>query len=240
MEINAESPRDIPSAYSLYYSRLADTFVRLSKPLHPRTILEAGCGKGQLTLPLIKRLPTKIRLIGVDSSKGPYSGWLEELAFKVETRRLANRIRLVKADVRNLERIRDASIDLIVSNELVCDLVKEHQLRRAFQEFYRVLKPGGKMIHGEWSSSPKTRPQHFGITHWPNWNPDQLFSQLERLNFHHIGATYFETTIKFGYWAALEELRTWGASETTIRKSHSTIEKKGIHLPFEHIIECRK
>ena len=240
MEINAESPRDIPRAYSLYYSRLADTFVRLSKPLHPRTVLEAGCGKGQLTLPLINRLPPRTRLIGVDSSKGPYAGWLEELATKVETKKLANRIRIVKADARNLNGIRDASIDLIVSNELVCDLPKEHHLERAFQEFYRVLKPGGKMIHGEWSSSPKASPQNLRITHWPNWNPDQLFTQLERLNFHDIRATYFETTIKFGYKAALEELRTWGASETTIQKSHGTIKKNGIHLPFQHIIECRK
>src|SRR6266540_1482445 len=100
MEIRADNPARIPIAYSRYYSLLADAFARLIKPGRPRMILEAGCGKGQLTLPLLDRLPKRTRLMGVDSSRGPYVGWLKELELRVDQQRLTDRVRLVKADAR--------------------------------------------------------------------------------------------------------------------------------------------
>lgn len=240
MEIPAHTPDDIPSAYSKYYSRLADEFINLIKPLHPSTVLEAGVGQGQLTLPLLRKLPAKTKVIGVDASRGAYAGWVDELAFKAKKAGIRNRIRLVKADVRSIRSIRRASVDVIVSNELICDLSQERQLMRAFQEFHRLLRPGGKMIHGEWTSQAEDKIQGLTVKHWPTWNPDQIFSQLEQVGFRDIRATYFDTTINFGDQAAINELLTWGASPNMIRKNSRAIKKNGIRLPFEHIIDCRR
>jgi SAM-dependent methyltransferase len=240
MEITAHTPYDIPSAYSKYYSRLADEFIRLIKPLHPSTVLEAGVGQGQLTLPLLGRLPAKTKVIGVDSSRGAYAGWVDELAFNANEAGFRKRIHLIKADARSIRSMKQASVDVIVSNELICDLPQERQLIRAFQEFHRLLRPGGKMIHGEWTSQAEDRIQGLTIKHWPTWNPDQVFSQLEKVGFCDIRATYFDTTISFGYQAALNELLTWGTSPNMIRKNSRTIKNNGIRLPFEHIIDCSR
>ncbi len=240
MEIRANNPADIPIAYSRYYALLADVFSRMIKPGRPQIILEVGCGKGQLTLPLLDRLPRKTRLIGVDSSRGPYTRWLDELELRVDQRRLADRVHLVKADARNMRSISRASIDTLVSNELVCDLPREHQLEKALKEFRRVLRPGGKMIHGEWSSSPYLKDQPFMAEHWPTWNPDQLFNQLQRLDYRGVKVTYFDTTIWFRDKAAIEEVRTWGASPKLIKSHDRALKRSGIRLPFDHLIECKK
>ncbi len=240
MEIKAENTGDIASAYSLYYSRLADVFCRLIKRQSPRLILEGGCGKGQLTFPLLERLPRQTKLIGIDSSAGPYSGWLAELREQSGKLGFADRINLVEADVRKMTTIRTESIDAIVSNELLCDLPQERELAKALGEFHRVLRPGGLMVHGEWSSVPENRAKSFILKHWPTWNPDQLFLLTKREGFVEFQTTYFETTIRFSYTAAMEEVRTWGGSPRLISKNARRIREYGIQLPFEHIVRCRK
>ncbi len=240
MEINAKNPEDIPRAYSLYYSRMAETFNQLIKLNRPRVILEAGCGRGQLTLPLLKNLPAKTKLIGVDSSKGPYAGWLEELQLRVTQLGFADRVQLVQADVRKISRIRSETIDAIISNELICDLPQESQLKEALSEFHRVLRPGGPMVHGEWSSFPENRAQSLMIKHWPSWNPDQLFRIMTKAGYQDFSTIYFDETILFEYRAAVEELRSWGASASMIKRNDRILRRRGIQLPFEHIVRCRK
>jgi len=240
MEIIAENPEDIPRAYSLYYSRMAETFSHLIKPSHPRVILEAGCGRGQLTLPLLKNLPAKTKLIGVDSSRGPYAGWLEELQVRVDQLGLADRVQLVQADVREMSLIRSETIDAIISNELLCDLPRESQLKEALSEFRRVLRPGGLMVHGEWSSFPENKEQSLMIKHWPSWNPDQLFRIVTKAGYHSFLTTYFDQIIVFHHKAAVEELRSWGASASMIKRNDRILRRRGIQLPFEHIVRCRK
>src|SRR5438046_5998694 len=101
MKINADRPRDLAAARHRYYDRLAKHFVREIGSGRIRTILEAGCGRGQLTIPLLGKLPTSARMIAVDSSKGPYAGWLNELAATLHGRRLGHRVRVVDSDVRD-------------------------------------------------------------------------------------------------------------------------------------------
>ena len=240
MQINAKNPEDIPRAYSLYYSQMAKTFSHLIKLNHPTVVLEAGCGRGQLTLPLLKNLPEKTKLTGVDSSRGPYTGWLEELQVRVGQLGLADRVQLVQADVRKMSRIRSETIDIIISNELLCDLPQESQLKKALSEFRRVLRPGGLMVHGEWSSFPENKAQSLMIKHWPSWNPDQLFRIMTKAGFRNFLTTYFDQTIAFDYRAAVEELRGWGASASMIKRNDRILRRRGIQLPFEHIVRCRK
>src|SRR5215831_2940730 len=175
LEIIAKSPSDIARAYTRYYAKLAEAFVALISVADKRTVLEAGCGKGQLTIPLIERLPKRTLMIGVDSSRGPYAGWLPEVVLKVNQLGVVDRIRLIRSDARRMKEVASNSIDALVSNELICDLTTRDDLNRVFKEFRRVLRPGGIMIHGEWSSWEDHRFNKLAACHSPAWNPDQLF-----------------------------------------------------------------
>jgi len=239
-KIFARSPADLPNAWTQYYDRLAANFVEQIGRRRFEVILEAGCGKGQLTIPLLRRLPTSVQMIAIDSSKGPYVGWLKELRKNLGTSGLEDRVHLVKSDARIIKGIEDASVDGVVSNELLCDLPFDSQLEKALAEFHRILRPGGFMIHGEWSSSPAVEPQAFLVKHWPSWTPDQLFSITRKKGFHDFKVTYFGTTIHFGYENAIRELRTWGATERFLKRNDRMLKREGIELPYEHIVQCEK
>src|SRR6059036_537500 len=86
--------------WSKYYDKLADHFLTRIRVKPYTVILEAGCGKGQLTIPMIQKLPKSVKLIAVDSSIGPYLGWLDELTSKIRRLGLEQRVHLNKSDVR--------------------------------------------------------------------------------------------------------------------------------------------
>src|SRR2546427_4913660 len=239
-KIIASSPSDLSKAWARYYDRLGAHFVELIGRRRFQVILEAGCGKGQLTIPLLRRLPREVKMIAIDSSKGPYAGWLKELSQELRRAGLEKRVRSFRSDARRIRGIEAESVDIIVSNELLCDLPYDSQLEKALTEFYRILRPGGFMIHGEWSSSPAAEPQAFLVKHWPSWTPDQLFSIVRKNGFHDFQVTYFETTIHFGYENALKELQTWGATEKFLRRNDKMLKREGIELPYEHIVQCEK
>ena len=239
-KIIANTPSDLGKARMRYYDQLAAHFVEQIGRRRSRSILEAGCGKGQLTIPLLSKLPRNVKLIAVDSSAGPYAGWLKELARKLRTDGLEKRVRLVRSDARRIKGVEDESVDLVVSNELLCDLPYDSELEKALGEFYRILRPGGVMIHGEWSSSPAVEPQAFLVKHWPSWTPDQLFAIMRKNGFHDFQVSYFGTTIHFGYENAVQELRSWGATETFLKRYDKLLKRDGIELPFEHILQCQK
>ena len=237
--INAESPADIDHAYSVYYSRLADVFFSLIKPLKPRVLLEAGCGRGQLTIPLLRKLRKSTRLICVDSSRGPYVGWLDDLARKIARSKLSERVCLVNTDVRKMSAVGSGSVGVLVSNELICDLTTPNELERALKEFYRVLTTGGLMIHGEWSSWQEGSSECLRVKHSPAWSLDRLFALLAQSGFHDIRAYHFDTTIRFGHFAAIEELRSWGAAAKLVEK-RILADRRSLRLPFEHIVVSEK
>ena len=240
VKITASSREDLESAWTKYYDRLASHFIERIGRRRPRLILEAGCGKGQLTIPLITKLPRNVKMIGLDSSAGPYAGWLRELATKLQTGGFQKRVRLIKSDARRIKDIGDESVDVVLSNELLCDLPYDSELVEALGEFYRILRPGGFMIHGEWSSSPAVEPQAFLVEHWPSWTPDQLFAIVRKSGFHSFQVSYFGTTIHFGYENAVEELRNWGANEAFLKRYDKLLKRDGIELPFEHMVQCQK
>src|SRR6266487_3812130 len=151
-----------------------------------------------------------------------------------------HRVRVVDSDVRHLEAVGTESVDVVVSNELICDLPRKPQLQKALGEFYRVLRPGGIMVHGEWSSCPTAGPQGLLIRHWPSWTPDQLFVLMRDTGFHSVRVTYFDTTMHLGYENAVGELRTWGWTERLLKRHHRLLKQQGIELPFEHLIRCEK
>ena len=241
MRIEARNPQDLERAWSLYYTRLAEHFAFKIDKRKLSVVLEAGCGKGQLTIPLARMMPEKVKMIAVDSSRGPYKGWLGELEERLEDEGLGERVRVIKADVRRrIKGVLEGSVDLVVSNELLCDLPYDRELENALREFRRILRPNGLMIHGEWSSFPAVEPQSFLVKHWPSWSPDQLFPIMRKWGFHGFEASYFDTTIHFGYENAVGELRAWGADGRFLKHHEGILKHEGLDLPFEHVIRSQK
>ncbi len=247
--VSVKNASDLERSRSQYYAKLADHFLEQINLRSVRTMLEAGCGKGQLTIPLIERVPRRIRLIAVDSSKGDYTGSLEILSSKLRLKGYEKRVRFVRSDVKRLRCIPSKSVDAVISNELLCDLKNETQVEKAFEEFHRVLHPKGIMIHGEWMSSPANKPQAMTIradspegTKTPSrfWNPDEISGLMISTGFNNVDVSFFESTMSLEYEVALKELRTWGVRESFLKRNDMLLRRYGIQLPFEHVIRGQK
>ena len=242
-------PAQLEVARSRYYGKLADHFLKQLSPRSIGRMLEAGCGKGQLTIPLLERLPARIRLIALDSSTGPYKGSWEILQARLRQNGQEHRVRLVRSDTRHIRGVGKGSVDAVISNELLSDLKSEAAIARAFKEFHRILRPGGVMVHGEWMSEPGNKAQALTIradssegTDTPGrfWNPDELSALMRAANFHRVSVSYFQTTMSIGYQAAVAELRNWGVRESFLKRNNRLLKRYGIELPFEHVIRCEK
>ncbi|MFX0140590.1 MAG: methyltransferase domain-containing protein, partial [Candidatus Hodarchaeota archaeon] len=78
------------------------------------TILEVGCGEGQLTIPFahkISKYVKNFKLIAYDLSIGPYSRSIENLKKKIQEERLDDSIFIIQGDVKEMKAIEDESID---------------------------------------------------------------------------------------------------------------------------------
>jgi ubiquinone/menaquinone biosynthesis C-methylase UbiE len=86
--------------------RLAD-FLSQKLDFHDlRVVLELGCGKGQLTIPLANRIGKVVRsfrMIAVDVSSGPYRGSLDVLRRRVREMGLGECVAVVEADCRGMK-----------------------------------------------------------------------------------------------------------------------------------------
>ena len=126
----------------------ADVYERISRPQFSwglkvleavslrgdETVMDAGCGTGRLTAELLGRLP-KGRVIAVDAS---------ENMLDIARRNLSafgDRVRFLRADVSDL--MLGEQVDVIFSTA-VFHWVTDHP--RLFNNLYRTLKPGGRLI----------------------------------------------------------------------------------------------
>lgn len=110
------------------------TLFRLLGEVRGQTILDAGCGAGYLSRLLAARGG---KLIGVDQSP-------KLLSFaRLEEDRSPLGIDYIEGNLARLSSLRDESFDVVVSNVVMQDVLR---FREAFQEFRRVLRPGGRLV----------------------------------------------------------------------------------------------
>jgi SAM-dependent methyltransferase len=149
-----------------------------------RVVLEIACGRGQLTSFLVSK---GARVIGADISTRALAITRERLRAQMSP------AAVVTADACNIP-LADNSVDLVISCETVEHTPDPVQV---FAEFYRVLKPDGKLILTFPSHLNLTglyriylwlrgRPYNSGVEVQPIEQPllgFRVFSALRRLNF---------------------------------------------------------
>ncbi|MEM3695898.1 MAG: class I SAM-dependent methyltransferase [Candidatus Bathyarchaeia archaeon] len=237
------------------YERLANFMVRNIDFRKISIILEAGCGSGQLTIPFaknVKEILKEFKLIALDVSAGPYKGNLEALKKRITKGGLEKFVMPLKGDVRNIKAIENESVDLIISNELFCDLNRKG-LEKALREFYRILKPNGQMAHGELNPVAENAAQKLLIEadsysmetltqkyEWFSPFSDEVVTLMHIIGFKDITVKYFETNVHLSFNEAVKKLEEWNVSPTFIEKRMEELKKYGLEFPMEHIIFCKK
>jgi len=235
-------------------SRLAD-FILENINLDISIILEVGCGEGQLTIPFTQKLNKQLKdfkVIAYDLSIEPYSGSIDILNKKIQQAELQDTITVMQGDVRKIDAFEDNSVDFIFSNDLFCDLDRIG-LENALNEFYRILKQKGQMVHAEYSPAYENISQKLFIEAdmhsletaqpKPDWfSPyaDELAALMHKIGFRDITIKYFETGLHFEYEQAIETLKNWTVDSKFIEEHRNDLHKYGIESPLEHVIFCNK
>jgi len=243
------------SSIGLMYRRLAG-FLIDNLDLHEGfVIFEAGCGRGQLTIPFAKKLKEIIenfKIVAFDLSAGSYKGDLDVLKQNVTKEKLEEFIVTAKGDVRKITSLKNDSVDVIISNELLCELDRGG-LKKALKEFYTILKPNGQMVHGELNPVPKNVAQRLVIEanlhsletskpkpEWFSPFSDEVITLMHELGFKDFIVKYFETDVRFSFKEAIEQLQKWHTDPAFIKMHVNELKKHGLEYPIEHVIFCKK
>lgn len=116
------------------YQQEVDLMMSMLEINESMTILDAGCGTGNFT---IKLAESGAHVVGIDIS--------EEMIHQAQ-KKLSNQetIQFVPMDIYQLE-FPDQTFDIVVSMTAFEFI---DQAKKAFEELYRVLKPGGQLLIG--------------------------------------------------------------------------------------------
>ena len=102
-------------------------------------ILELGCGTGRVTLPIARATGG---IVGVDRS----APMLDRARERVRRARLSRRVRLVRADIRDLPFESSRFALVAAPYGVLQSLLKETDLTAALNSVTRVLAPGGRLV----------------------------------------------------------------------------------------------
>jgi ubiquinone/menaquinone biosynthesis C-methylase UbiE len=236
------------------YERLVGFMIDNLDLQKTNTVLEAGCGAGQLTLPFVKKLAQiseGFRYVAYDAFGGPYEDDLKDFSRMVREEGLQKLVTVIQGKVESMEMMEDESIDLIVSNELFPDL-NRNSLGKTLREFHRILKPNGQMAHGELNPIPENESQALLIEanayssetkQPPEWfSPcsDEVSALMHKSGFKNIMVKYFETEVRMNYVEAMKQLRKWKIDPVFIDRRGDDIKRLGLEFPIEHVIFCSK
>ena len=106
------------------------------------TVLDAGTGQGLLGLEVLDRTGPTGHVIFSDVSAPA----LDDCRVEVERRSAADRSSFVRASATDLSAIATASVDVVVERAVLLFI---EDRGRAFSEYHRVLRPGGRISLGE-------------------------------------------------------------------------------------------
>ena len=242
-------PEELDKAWRQQYENLAREFAKLIGKR--RTIIEIGCGRGQLTIPLAKLV--RGRLLTVDSFDWPYSAAYHSILNMVSKENLIGWILVFKEDCRNfMSRQDDARFEAVISSEFLPE-IDSARTREFLSECHRILKRGGVSVHSFLSPVPKTLRQRLLIEadtnpKWTKTPPDEWFSpsrnlmneELRRVGFKGTKAIRVKSDLIVKGDAAKKLLREWDVRETFWKTHKTFLVSQGLEIPDWIICVGRK
>jgi len=244
-------PRELGAAWSGQYGRLAELFSRML-PKQRGVLVEIGCGKGQLTIPLAERLP-RCQIIGVDRFRGSYSQAQIELLSNLASQGKNLGIKVIVSDYQAwLSNQKNSKYDAIISSEFFPE-IDSKSMRGFFVESYRVLKAGGTTIHSFLSPKPRNARQRRLIEadsdpRWTKTPPAEWFSPPPRRVLEYLKLAGFKRSrhvrLRSGLvirsTAAREVLRDWDVRQSYWKSHREVLEKDGLEIPDWLIVGAAK
>lgn len=238
----SNSSEDLSMIWSKGYDRLAMRLATMIPNTPDSIMLEMGCGRGQLTIPLASSL--KGKLIAVDRSKRD----VEMLEEALRERGLDGRVETMAVDACDIE-LEDGVVDVAVSN-FFFGWIDEGKARSLIQWLGRVLKEGGVMLHSDFLPKAKNQSQAVAIEQgmamnnqdpsvkW--WTPEELCTVIKSEGFLDVKDSSFDWRIKFDYHMAARQLERWGAKKDFISRKEGVLKAHGMELPKSYIVQARK
>jgi len=101
-------------------------------------VLDVGCGDGLIAFGAVNRVGEQGKVIFSDISQDLLDH-CRELAQQMQ---VAERCQFMQAPATDLGALEDNTVDIVTTRSV---LIYVHEKQQAFQEFYRVLKPGGRL-----------------------------------------------------------------------------------------------
>ena len=102
------------------------------------TVLDVGAGQGLIAFAALERVGERGRVIFSDISES----LLDHCRSTAERLGVSDRTSFVRAPAEDLSPIEDASVDVVTARSV---LIYVSEKERAFREFRRVLRPGGRL-----------------------------------------------------------------------------------------------
>lgn len=134
-----------------------DKLVKIIDPQKDEIILDAGGGYGSVSREILSRFPNlNLDLIVYDLYEVQLKRGIPELSGFLEALS-NNQVKLTHGDLRKID-LADNSVDKIVAKMVIHEVPLDEQMK-VFGEFYRVLKPGGKLII--WDVNLNLQTQNF-------------------------------------------------------------------------------
>jgi len=215
-------------------------------------LVEIGCGKGQLTIPLAKRLP-RCQIIGLDRFRGSYSSAQTELLSNLASLGKNLAIKVIVSDYQAwLSNQQNSKYDAIISSEFLPE-IDSKSMGPLFVESYRVLKVGGTTIHSFLCPKPRNARQRRLIEadsdpRWTKTPPAEWFSPPPRRVLEYLKLAGFKrprsirlrSGVVIRSSAARKLLKDWDVRQSYWKFHREALEKEGLEIPDWLIVGAAK
>ncbi len=230
------------TAWDARYAALAKVIAEFL-PSKGATVVEVGCGRGQLTIPLANAA-VRYQVVGVDSYAGPYAGDLRSLKEALRRHDLNGRVAVTTSDgLQWLARRREGLYDGLISSEFLPEL-DSTELGEFLVGSYRVLKKGGVAIHAFLSPVARTAAQRLLIEadsdpRWTRHPPKEWFSpppklvaeRLRAAGFRHVAGVSLRNSVAARGEAATVLLDRYGVRRAFWEARRRRLARGGLEMP---------
>lgn len=129
---------EIQKTMLTFLGQVRDKLLQNAKIAEGNTVLDVGTGDGLIAFAALDQVGKQGKVIFSDISQD----LLDHCRSLAEKLGIVDRCQFLKASVDNLTDLDNASVDIITVRSVLIFVEAKHS---AFKEFYRVLKPGGRL-----------------------------------------------------------------------------------------------